>query len=83
MKAKSTIVARNALPSPTLLPGSPQDDGSGLPMAAHGGQIGAERLVIRWMSARVMPGRLAQSVTQLAATPGFRKPCRSSAGGSP
>jgi hypothetical protein len=50
MKAKSTFLAQNALPSPTLVPGSPHDDGSGLPTAASGGNISPERPVIRWMS---------------------------------
>jgi hypothetical protein len=47
--AKSTFLAQNALPSPTL---DPHDDGSGLPTAASGGNISPERPVIRWMSAR-------------------------------
>jgi hypothetical protein len=39
MKAKSTFLAWNALPSPIWAPGSPNDDGPGLPMATHGGYI--------------------------------------------
>ena len=50
MKAKSTFLAWNVLPSPTWAPGSPNDDGPGLPMAAHGGNISPERRIIRWMS---------------------------------
>ena len=42
MKAKSTSLAWNALPSPTRAPGSSNDDGPGLPMAAHGGNISPE-----------------------------------------
>ena len=37
MKAKSTFLAWNVLPSPTWAPGSPNDDGPGLSVAAHGG----------------------------------------------
>jgi hypothetical protein len=33
------------------VPGSPNDDGPGLPMAAHGGNISPERWIIRGMSA--------------------------------
>ena len=33
MKAKSTFLAWNVLPPPTWAPGSPNDDGPGLPMA--------------------------------------------------
>src|SRR5215469_16289563 len=51
--AKSTFLAQNALPSPTLVPGSPHDDGSGLPTAASGGNISPERPVIRWMSGKM------------------------------
>jgi hypothetical protein len=50
MKAKSTFLAWNVLPSPTWAPGSPNDDGPGLPMAAHGSNISPERRIIRWMS---------------------------------
>ena len=49
MKAKSTFLAWNALPSPTWATGSPNDDGRGLPMAAHGGNISPERRIVRWM----------------------------------
>ena len=48
--AKSTFLAQNALPSPTLVPSSPHDDGSGLPTAASGGKLSPERPVIPWMS---------------------------------
>ena len=37
--AKSTFLAQNALRSPTLVPSSPLDDGSGLPTAASGDNI--------------------------------------------
>jgi hypothetical protein len=47
MKAKSTFLAWNALPSPTWVPGRPNDDGPGLPMAAHGGNISPVRRIIR------------------------------------
>jgi hypothetical protein len=50
MKAKSTFLAWNVLPSPTWAPGSPNDDGPALPMAAHGGNISPEMRIIRWMS---------------------------------
>ena len=50
--AKSTFLVQNALPSPTLVPSCPHDDGSGLPTAASGGNISSERPVIRWMSAK-------------------------------
>jgi hypothetical protein len=50
MRAKSTFLAWNVLPSPTWAPGSPNDDGPGLPVAAHGGNISPERRIIRWMS---------------------------------
>ena len=53
--AKSTFLAQNALPSPTLVPSSPHDDGSGLPMASSGGNISPERPVIRWMSDQDVP----------------------------
>jgi hypothetical protein len=33
MKARSTFLCWNVLPSPTWAPGSPDDDGLGLPMA--------------------------------------------------
>ena len=49
MKAKSTFLAWNALPLVTWAPGSPTDDGPGLPMAAHGGNISPDRRIIRWM----------------------------------
>ena len=52
MKAKSTFPAWNVLPSPTWTTGSPNDDGPGLPMAAHGGNISPERRIIRWMSVK-------------------------------
>ena len=39
-----------ALPSPTWALGRPIDDGPGLPMAAHGGNISLERRIIRGMS---------------------------------
>ena len=50
MKAKSTFLAWNVLPSSTWVPGRPNDDRPGLPMAAHGGNISPERRIIRWMS---------------------------------
>jgi hypothetical protein len=50
MKAKSTFLAWSVLPSPTWAPGSTNDDGPGLPMAAHGGNIRPVRRIIRWMS---------------------------------
>ena len=31
---------------------SPRDDGPGLPMSAHGGNISPDKPVIRWMSAK-------------------------------
>ena len=34
MKARPTLLAWNALPLPTWAPGSPRDDGSGLPIPA-------------------------------------------------
>jgi len=46
MKAKSTFLARNALPSPILVPGGPDDDGLGLLMAVFGRNMGPEKLVI-------------------------------------
>jgi hypothetical protein len=52
MEAKSTFLAQNALPSPTLVPGSPNDDGPGLPTAVFAANISVERLVIRWMSVK-------------------------------
>ena len=44
------FLAWNVLTSPTWAPGSPNDDGHGLPMAARGGNISPERRIIRWMS---------------------------------
>jgi hypothetical protein len=44
--AKSTFLAQNALPSPTLVPGSPHDDGLGLPRQpkeAAGGDSAPEK----------------------------------------
>jgi hypothetical protein len=35
-----------------LVPGRPNDDGPGLPMAAHSGNISPERRIIRGMSAK-------------------------------
>jgi hypothetical protein len=52
MKPKSTFLGRNALSSPTLVPGSPHDGGTGLPISAHGDNIGPRKPVIRWMSAK-------------------------------
>ena len=49
MKAKSAFLAWNVRPSPTWAPGSPNDDGPGLPMATHGGNISPERRINRWM----------------------------------
>jgi hypothetical protein len=56
MKAKSTLLAWNVLPSLTWAPGSPNDEGPGLPMAAHGGNVSPERRIIRWMSVKSKPG---------------------------
>jgi gluconolactonase len=53
MKAKSTFLVRNVLPSRTWAPGSPNDDGPGLPMATQGGNISPDRRIIRWMSVYV------------------------------
>jgi len=50
IKAESTFLTQNALPSPTLAPSSPHDDGPGLWMAALGGNISPEKPVIRWIS---------------------------------
>jgi hypothetical protein len=52
MKAKSTLVARDALPSLTLEPGGPHADGPGLPISIDGSNISLKRPVIRWMSAK-------------------------------
>ena len=49
MKAKSTFRGPNALSSPTLVPGSPPDHGSNLPMAALVGNTSLGKPVIRWM----------------------------------
>src|SRR5205085_10908111 len=48
MKPKSTFLARDALPSPTLEPGGPHADGPGLPISIDGSNISLERAVIRW-----------------------------------
>ena len=53
MKAKSTFLAWNVPPSPTWVPGRPNDDGPGLPMAAHRGNISPERRIIRGMSVQM------------------------------
>ena len=50
--AKSTFLAQNVLRSPTMVPSSPLNGGSGLPTAASGDSISPERPVVRWMSAK-------------------------------
>jgi hypothetical protein len=57
MKAKSTFQGPNALSRPTVVPGSPHDCGSNLPMASPGRNISLGKPVIRWMSAN-MRGRV-------------------------
>ena len=72
MKAKSTFLAWNVLPSPTWAPGRPNDDGPGLPMAAHGGNISPERRIIRRMSAKSLKlarEASAEAVNALAVVP--------------
>ena len=68
MKAKSTFLAWNVLPSPTWATGSPNDDGPGLPMAAHSGNIRQERRIIRWMSVKRLAGQ-AGRLAKLARPP--------------
>ena len=67
MKAKSTFLAQEALPSPTLVPSSPHDDRSGLPTAASGGNISPERPVIRWMSYRLIARQVGPSQSTVGA----------------
>ena len=67
--AKSTFLAQNALPSPTLVPSSLHDDGCGLPTAVSGSNIGPERPVIRWMSAKYQLSQMTKDMYRLLRIP--------------